>query len=269
MWGMLQLAVPWHEVAVEPPPENKLAGVIWIFFGWSVPAGMAVATGLLYTGWSHFRAVSRVAARGAALTVPLLAVGFGAVFVDPHELASVVLMDLALGVHFLAVLTLLGTAIGTGNSPWLEASEFGRLRSEGTAGRLLEASAFAGWLAAVVATVAHLSGRLLVAVSDPLAGRNALADVLTFCATFGAGVGALLAVASYLLLECREPSPEDGGDGWTRVARGSCVALLVSVLAVQFAGIWWKPLVLDAVEAVLVAVNVVSVATVTLSGRRR
>lgn len=119
LFGMGLLVATGFEVAMAPPHENKLVGVVWVLFGPAVPVGLLAAGGLLWWGWDQMVEAHRPLARAAAYSVPVAAVGFVAGFVGIFQMWAAVAMATTLAFHLVATVSALGATAAERRWPWI------------------------------------------------------------------------------------------------------------------------------------------------------
>lgn len=107
------------DVAMAPPHENKLVGVVWILLGPAIPVGLLAAAGLIWWGWNHMVAAHRPLARAAAYSIPVAAVGFLAGFVGIFQMWGAIAMATTLAFHVVATVGALGATAADDRLPWL------------------------------------------------------------------------------------------------------------------------------------------------------
>jgi hypothetical protein len=104
--GMAVMGAVFIEMGLEPPHENKLAGVILLPLAPTILVGTLLAAGMLWFRWDTFRQVNHTVAEMTAATTGTLIVAFGAAFLFPFKLFSALLATLTLASHVLSFVIL-------------------------------------------------------------------------------------------------------------------------------------------------------------------
>ncbi len=118
------IAYVWHLTAfVDQPGNSGEGGMIWFLLGPAIPLWIAMATGLLYGGWSVFERVAPTALRTSASTIPLVVVAFGLGVLAPGDPVVAAAMEISLAVHAVAFVFTHLAAFRAGRVPWAPVGE--------------------------------------------------------------------------------------------------------------------------------------------------